>query len=533
MNKKLLLVSLLAVGMLVGCGGKGGDTSVAPSEVPASSETPASNEEGGESQLTGKYGKKGYYLFGTGNNWDNIFWTRTNFEIFYLAPVGDGTYSLTGSIAGEDIPASGKWEYKVRYFDGDGNFSTWFPDGVDNNGVITEAGQYTFVFNPDSTEKAHKETDGSEYTLFTKATRNGDAVETDRLKISSETRSDIEQVRSEAKLRISVEGLPVEKGKHVYAYSWDDNFLNGWKELEASSSNPNLYETTFANVLVGLGPLTRTYNFCIVISDVELVDGKPADKAAEDALFKGKVGGDWSVTYSKHKLSASVSVDYLKLHPTMTPDEFITYVDGLQDYDYKKAPVYAFIKGVVVGKPVYNETFKSYNITLEDTTDGKTVAIYSGALRDGEVAPKEGATVSAYGIVQIYKSTKYQVAFDKTNKVSPIVYNVENPDPQYWVRGSFDESWNTLDDYKFALGEEGHYSLSVNLAADTNFKVATKDWSDEWNYDTVTFANDEVKACFRRAGEGKDETNIVVVTAGTYNFTIDISGENHTCTISK
>ncbi len=520
MNKKLLLVSLLAVGMLVGCGGGKEDKK---SDTSTSSDT---------SVETGKYGKAGYYIIGTGNEWSEIFWTRTNFEIFYLAPVGDGTYSLTGSISADDVKDGAKWEYKVRYFDGEGTVKDWYPDGVDNNGVITEAGEYKFVFNPDSTEKATKE-DGSEYTLYTKAQRIGDAKDSNHLLISTETRSDIDQVKKDAKLRVQVTGLKVEEGQHVYAYAWDGNFFDGWKELTKSATSEDIYEVSLTNVLVGLGPLERTYELNLVISDKNVVDGEP-----EDGIWDGKVAnpdatsGNWSITYSANKTSASLSVDLLELHSTMTTDDFITYVDTLTDYDYKVAPQYGFVTGVVT-KVDYQANFNSYNITLEDTTDGKDVTIYSGALREGEDAPKVGGTISAYGIIQIFKGTTYRVAYDSTNKVSPIIYNVVNLDPQYWIRGSFDTNWDTLDDYKFKLGEEGHYTLTVRLEANTEFKVATADWGDEWNFDTVTFADDTVKACFDGKGDEVGKRNLLVVTAGTYTFSIDISGENHICTISK
>lgn len=428
MNKKLLLVSLLAVGMLVGCGGGKDDKK----DSSAPSDTPSSDVGGSD---TGTYGKIGYYLVGTGNaingTWGGISWTRTNFDIFYLAPVGDGTYSLTGSVTAEDVKDGAKWEYKVRYFDGEGNFTTWFPDGVDNNGVITEAGEYKFVFNPESKETATKEKDGTEYTLYTKHTRLGDAKEDNRLKLSEDTRSDIDQIKKDAKLRIQLTGLKVEEGQHVYAYSWDNNFFNGWKELTKSAAGDDIYEVSLENVLVGLGPLDRTYELNVVVSDKKVVDGTP-----EDGIWDGKVsnpdvdGGNWSVTYSSLKTSASLSIDLLKTHSTMTTDDFITYVDSLTDYDHKTAPIYGFVTGVVT-EVKYDDAHSSYGITLEDKTDGKEVTIYSGVLREGEVAPKVGGTVSAYGIIQIYNGTKYQVAWDSTNKVSPIVYNVVNLDPQF------------------------------------------------------------------------------------------------------
>lgn len=512
MNKKLLLVSLLAVGMLVGCGGGKDDKkdSTTPSNSPSS-------DVGGVEE--GKYGKKGYYLIGTGNGWSETFWTKANYDIFYLAPVGDGTYSLTGSVTADDVKDGAKWEFKVRSFDGEGTFTTWFPSGMGNNGVITGAGEYKFVFNPNSTDKATKEDDGSEYTLYTKAERIGDAKEENRLLISTEIRADIEKVRKTAKLRISVEGLAVEEGYHVYVTGKNKDFLDGWKELTKSADSDTLYECSIENVLVGLGPLEQSYDLDVVISDKKIVDGTP-----EEGIMDGRIAnpdsdkGVWTVTYSANKTTSSLVVDYFALHSTMTTDAFITYVDTLTDYDYKTAPKYAFVTGVVT-EVTYNEQHKSYNITLSDTTEGKDVAIYSGALKEGEAEPKVGIELSAYGIIQVYNGTTYQVAYDSTNKVNPVVYNVKYD--YLYVRGS-NSGWSCQADYKLVETEtDGIYSVTVTLTADTEFKLSnnTSDWLVQYGGALAKgqlIVPADLADCFDTTGD-----NIKVLKEGTYTFIFD------------
>ena len=47
--------------------------------------------------------------------------------------------------------------------------SEWWPDGVANDGRITEAGEYKFTFNKKSKETAPKHYGDGTYTVFTKA----------------------------------------------------------------------------------------------------------------------------------------------------------------------------------------------------------------------------------------------------------------------------------------------------------------------------------------------------------------------------
>ena len=74
-----------------------------------------------------------YYLVGTNNGWDG-----TGYQ-FAENPGAEGEYMLDVTFAAND-------EYKVvGVLAGD---TTWYPDGVDNNHVVAEAGDYTVYFRP-------------------------------------------------------------------------------------------------------------------------------------------------------------------------------------------------------------------------------------------------------------------------------------------------------------------------------------------------------------------------------------------------
>jgi hypothetical protein len=74
--------------------------------------------------------------------------------------------------------------------------------------------------------------------------------------------------------------------------------------------------------------------------------------------------------------------------------------------------------------------------------------------------------------------------------------------------------WGIDENYALTreAGSTGAYTLTVALEEGQNFKVATDGWSQEFNASTVTYADEDVKACF--SGDG----NITVVTKGTYTF---------------
>lgn len=556
MNKKLLLVSLLAVGMLVGCGGKKDDSS--------SSVTPSENSSsggGGEtSSWSNTYGNAGYYLIGTGNDWSELFWTKENFEIFYLSPVGDGTYTLTGSIAAEDLVdsegAATKWEYKVRYFDGEGKVTDWYPDGVDNNNAITEAGQYTFTFNPNGLDgKLGTKPDGSTFQLYTEHVKAGDAKTEDHLKISATQRSDLQNVTGDARLRLYYTGTEITDNDDIYIYGGFDGWT-GWTKLNKTKDEDTgryTFETTYEDIVIGIGPLEMSYEFCIVVGD--------ADFDLNDPWNTGKQlinpdGGNWSVSYTSSKtlsiLTLPENID--NLIKVMTVEEAIA---AMKATDFVGKTVMMRVRGEVTAVS-YNSTYGSYTLDLampepkEDDTpaDGETEVdtnvykfqVYSGVVKEGEAEPKVGDTVSAYGYTQIFTKTDsetgvttvtYEVAYDSTNKVSPIIYNVVTPFDYLYVRGDM-SNWACQDAYKLvATDTPDVYACTVSLAEGALFKLSnnTDNWEVQYGGATANgqlVIDESCTDCFDVSGD-----NITVLVAGSYTFTYDLSGETPVASVSK
>lgn len=550
MNKKLLLVSLLAVGMLVGCGGgkKDGSSSVMPSENPSTG-----GSGGGEaSSWDHTYGNAGYYIVGTGNDWSELFWTKENFEIFYLSPVGDGTYTLTGSIAEEDlVDAEGaaiKWEYKVRYFDGEGAVKDWYPDGVDNNNAITEAGQYTFTFNPNGLAgKTGTKPDGSTFQLYTEHEKVGEATTEDHLKISATQRDDLQNVKGNAKLKVYYSGTEIAEDENLYIYGAFDGWAN-WTQLTKSTddSGQTTFETTYEDIVIGIGPLEMSYEYCIVIGGADFDTTDPWNTGKQ---LINPDGGNWSVSYTSSKtlavLTLPENVDNLIKTITVADAIAAMKADGFVD-----KTVMMRVRGEVISEPTYNESFKSYSFYLAmpevETEEGDTATyafqVYSAVLKEGEAAPKVGDTISVYGYSQVYKKTDadgnttsvtYEVAYDSTNKVSPIIYNVVTPFDYLYVRGSMSE-WACQESYKLVATDTADvYACTVSLAVDDQFKLSnnTDNWEIQYGGATANgqlVVDSSCADCFDVTGD-----NITVLVAGTYTFTYDLSGETPVASVTK
>ena len=78
-----------------------------------------------------------YYLVGTMTDWAVS-------EDYELTPDNDnaGQYKITKDFAAND-------EFKIVMSTDESIISTWYPEGIDNNYKITEAGNYTIYFRPD------------------------------------------------------------------------------------------------------------------------------------------------------------------------------------------------------------------------------------------------------------------------------------------------------------------------------------------------------------------------------------------------
>ena len=85
----------------------------------------------------------------------------------------------------------------------------------------------------------------------------------------------------------------------------------------------------------------------------------------------------------------------------------------------------------------------------------------------------------------------------------------------WYVRGTMSD-WNAKGEYLLLSDDNGNYSITLELAENDIFKVATSDWSQEFGFAFV-----EGNPNF---AEGTENGNIVVVVAGTYTITVTSTG---------
>lgn len=589
MNKKLLLVSLLAVGMLVGCKTNNNTSSSASSSADGSSDTGSSDTN----TWTGKFGNAGYYLVGEMNGWNN-FWKYSGFENFQFKATDDEnvftlTYSVTAEFLASEAVAgdtAGAVDYKVMYWDGNKAPSAWYPDGVANNGVISEAGEYTFTFTLNTTEEGTK-TDGSgeKYKLYTKAERIGDA-KTETAFVQGDARK-FEATYSKVTFRISVEdGLTIPEGKALFIYTWglvdaqgnklanisDGNFYA--KTTKSTTSSSTVYEyTTDVPVVVDDGTLVGVdIGFCLIVDDATATEPNWDCKVTNSATSNGNYG--ISVTKTKHS-----GTDYLKkadlpywtkgeTYNPYTVEELKTAMDA-DGFDKEKQYC---VTGTVTNVS-YNSKFNSYTLDLEvplkekknetatqadtDAEDSSssssssssstieyedptyTFQIYSGVLGEKVWTPKEGATIKVKGYTKIFTGGEgtlpcYEIAYDSTHKVSPEIYDVVNPFDYLYVKGGMNE-WSNVPTGKLAQSDvENVYSVTMTVAADVEFKVANADWSWEFggNAEKGLLTIDEA---IKENVEVLASGNLKTKAAGTYTFTLDARDAdkaNWTCTMS-
>lgn len=434
MNKKLLLLSLLSVGMLVGCGG---GTTPSSSTTP-SSEPPSSTVEG---EYDGKFGNSGYYLVGEHNSWNN-FWKYEGFNDFLFTKNSDDNYTLVFSVTDELLASEavagdteGALDFKVMYWDGTKAPSQWYPDGVENNGTITEAGEYTFTFNPNSKETATKPSDGSSYTLYTTAVRKGD-VNPETSYVQGEAR-EFDPVYKVVTFKVELEEeLTLPESTSVYLYTWslvneEGENVSGYFEMTENNGVWS-YVTPEAIVVDEGTGLGLTMEFCLLVDEPGQTEPN-WDKKISCATGNG---GNYSFAISERKAFGTVEIStadkpYWTKGEVTNPYTVAELKAVMSASDYVTDTEYAVVGEVT--KVSYQESFDSYNVWLkvDEETPTYEFEIYSGKLATGVEAPEVGDTIVAVGKSKIYTPTTglpvYELAYSSSHKVSPEIVSVTKP----------------------------------------------------------------------------------------------------------
>ena len=566
MNKKLLLVSLLSVGMLVGCGG-GDNPTVKPSEDPV---PPTEDNGGGEKpSWTGKFGNAGYYLVGDFNGWNN-FWKFSGFEDFEFTKVSDTEYTLNFSITEELLASEAMKEgdfadaldFKVMQWDGNKAPTTWLPDGVKNNGKIDAAGEYKFTFNPSSKEQGTN-LDGDPFTLYTKAERVGD-VKAENSFVKGEARQ-FEPIFDNVTYKVAVEeGLTIPEGYAVYLHTWglqdkDGNDVSGYFETKLNASGVWEY-TTEVPVTVDDGtgaPLT--YGFCLIVDETGKTEQNWDRKISNSATSDGNYSIEVSAKKTKGtELLKKADKPYWTKGEVYNPYTVEEVINLMKAEDYVEYTEYT-VTGEVT-KASYNSRFKSWDLWLKvptaeetpaPTAEGETPAeptepvapaeviefqVYSGKLNENMPDPEVGDTIVATGKSKIFKKDNkvvYEIAYDGSHKVSPQILDVQKGELFYlYVRGSLTE-WGCKPTHKLVSTAKNVYSVTIEIAEGDEFKLSnnTESWDVQFGgakaKAQLTIAED-IAANFDATGD-----NIKCLTAGTYTFTYDLTGETPVTTLTK
>ena len=545
MNKKLLLVSLLAVGMLVGCGNNENPTSTPSSDAPTSEAPTTSEDNGGgeEGQWTGKFGNAGYYLVGEMNAWNN-FWKYEGFHHFEFTQdaTNENVYTLNFSVTEELLAAStgdtaDAVDFKVMYWDGNKAPSEWWPDGVANNGTISEAGEYKLTFNKASTETAEK-TDGSgTYTKYTTAEKIGDVNPDTAFEQGAARQFDPTFGKVTYKVAVDLD-LEIPTGKSIYIHTWglqdkDNNDVSGYfemsklseKDVEAGDQEIWGYTTAgevYTDDGTGVG---MNYGFCIIVDDA----GKTAQNWDYKVSSSQSADGNYGihVTTSKRSATAQLLVEdkpywtkgevsnpytVAEAHAIMTSDAYVKYMP-------------LAVTGVVTNAE-YDENYKNWSVDLEVPADcGYTFKLFAALVAEGQLTPQAGDVVVATGFADIYKDTTFELTWTKVDnvKTNPLVVSVARAS-EYYLKGTVSD-WAAIALYQLQVTGEHTAELTCKLPEGAEFKIADADWSKEANGSHLVLDASVAEGTFT------GDSNITCTKAGTYRFVLDLSGDAPVLTV--
>ena len=220
--------------------------------------------------------------------------------------------------------------------------------------------------------------------------------------------------------------------------------------------------------------------------------------------------------------SSSASIPN-EITTVMSVAEAIAHMQGT---NWKEGQI-IHVTGVVT-EVKYQEQYGSYNIVLEGGFE-----IYSGKLAADVEVPVVGATITASGMSKIYNTT-YEIAYNNTDKVSPNIYKVENPEPQVptFEVPTYLENENVSD---WEVGE-----ISANKALSGEYMVIVPRTDKAWTVENKPkTAEDGTEFTNRLKPNGKTTAKggyIQIETAGATTlefYAISGSSDTRTLTVVK
>lgn len=206
-------------------------------------------------------------------------------------------------------------------------------------------------------------------------------------------------------------------------------------------------------------------------TDPELNGYTPKDPTvAEDYTIYVQVDASWGTPNIYFWEGKKAGFDW--------PGKAMTEVDAANG-------VYSYVIDTEVKTVIFNGTTQTANLTIPAGVNAYVVAV------DGNATPKQYVDGS-FNDVEVEKET-----------------------PVFYLKGSVN-GWSDNDDYKLAIDGDTA-TLTVELEANVEFKIATSNWNPEFGWGKFV---DQTNGML-----GDNGGNIKVLTAGVYTFVVtDLNG---------
>ena len=161
-------------------------------------------------------------------------------------------------------------------------------------------------------------------------------------------------------------------------------------------------------------------------------------------------------------------------------DAATVYFEKTADCTWDKVYSYAWTPADVDGKfpECTEETIDGHTLYSRELTTQTQIIFLGGPSWDAKISQTSDLPVEDGAVYDINcTKTSGPIAYVKNGSYST---NGEFEDPSenivIYLRGSFDQYWSCLDEYKFEKQEDGTYTLTTTLLPGASFKVGDDGW---------------------------------------------------------
>lgn len=315
----------------------------------------------------------------------------------------------------------------------------------------------------------------------------------------------IELATGEAKTEVAVYAKVPTEWTNVNCYYWGDNIDSthtvGWpgKEMTLVDATENIWgfivPAGTANVIFNSGS-TQT---------VDLLFGLETNLYT---LSSTDTEGKYLADYSAYTPAADQPA--LNKYGVSDAETFKTiYVQLPASWEEKNIHYWGAGVGSIwpgVALTVVDAEKNLYSFELSSKITGFLFDAGDGEPQTENIAPNE--LVNGYVLADEAVDNKHKVT--EASYADGVFTPVDTGPVELFVRGGMN-GWGTVDDYKLTV-DGTTATITLTIAADTEFKIATEAWSCEINFGKLV----DVDATLFADNEG----NIKCLVAGTYTITV-------------